>query len=312
MGLLEARIFIRALSQIHQTDKAFKPIKIPLSVIVGPSPNGEAYEAARTACNALVGQILNILPHNARKGNLRKVPLMASIDLDLGTGTITGQFNELAKPYLLDLKSVGSFTSANIEKLLTFTNANSARLYWILLSYRNLESKSVTTKKQLELAELKAWMLNDEALYPVFADFKKRVLDPVAEDFRRIGFGATWVPVRTGKKTTALLFSIPKDKPEPKALATGVAADTGEATEWSSWLATTDPKLQTAYTKLVEFNKLTATQAKKVVRWVANHPDQAPAFYKARHKTLAPPETVKDMRAYTLARLNEALGTAFK
>lgn len=312
MGLIEARIFIHALGHIHQNDKELPSIKIPIKRILGDNLAGPGYEAVKIACKALVRQILNVLPPNARRGNLREVPLMAAIDLDLGTGYITGQFNELARPYLLQLKEAGNFTSANIQNLLTFTNANSARLYWILLSYRNLESKSATVKKHLELKELKGWILNDDSLYPVFADFKKRVLDPVAEDFKRIGFGATWEPIRTGKKTTALAFSIPKDKPEPKKLAAKAAAAIGETSDWTTWLAAVDKKLQTAYTSLLDKHQLTPATAKKVVQWVANNPDKAAAFYKAKHNALTSKEPVKDMKKYTLARLNEALGTTFK
>lgn len=312
MGLIEARIFIHALGHIHQNDKELPSIKIPIKRILGDNLAGPGYEAVKIACKALVRQILNVLPPNARRGNLREVPLMAAIDLDLGTGYITGQFNELARPYLLQLKEAGNFTSANIQNLLTFTNANSARLYWILLSYRNLESKSATVKKHLELKELKGWILNDDSLYPVFADFKKRVLDPVAEDFKRIGFGATWEPIRTGKKTTALAFSIPKDKPEPKKLAAKAAAATGETSDWTTWLAAVDKKLQTAYTSLLDKHQLTPATAKKVVQWVAANPDKAATFYKAKHNALTSKEPVKDMKKFTLARLNEALGTAFK
>ena len=312
MGLVEARIFVHALGQIHQKDKAFKAIQIPLSAIVGDNPSGEAYEGVHDSCRALVRQILNVLPPNSKRGNLSEVPLMAGIKLDLGTGTITGQFNELARPYLLQLKETGNFTSANIQNLLTFTNPNSARLYWILLSYRNMESKAATVKKQLDLFELKGWMLKDTAKYPLFAEFKRNVLDPVAEDFKRIGFGATWAPIRTGKKTTALAFSIPKDKPEPKKLAAKTAAATGETSDWTTWLAAVDKKLQTAYTSLLDKHQLTPATTKKVVQWIAANPDKAAAFYKAKHNALTSKEPVKDMKKYTLARLNEALGTAFK
>ncbi|WP_170172770.1 replication initiation protein, partial [Hymenobacter rigui] len=152
---------------------------------------------------------------------------------------------------------------------------------------------------------------NDEALYPVFADFKKRVLDPVAEDFQRIGFGATWVPVRTGKKTTALLFSIPKDKPEPKALDVGTVEDATVA--FDAWLkGTHDRKLQAAFAGLQEKNQLTATSARRIVRWVAEHPEHHASFYTTRHRIATHKEPIANMRSFTLAALNAALGTAFK
>jgi hypothetical protein len=44
------------------------------------------------------------------------------------------------------------------------------------------------------------------------AEFKRRVLDPIATEFKAIGYGATWQPVRTGKKTTSLRFSFPRNR----------------------------------------------------------------------------------------------------
>ncbi len=76
------------------------------------------------------------------------------------------------------------------------------------------------------------------------------------------------MPVRTGKKITALLFTIPQDKPEPQALATAPTSGAA-ATEWDAWLAAANPKLRTAYAGLLEANTLTAATAKKIVRWVA-------------------------------------------
>lgn len=315
MGLVEARIFIHALGQVHQTDKAFKPLKIPVSAVVGHEPNGEDYKGIHAACKALVRQILNLLPVNAKRGRLHEVPLMADIALDPGTGFITGQFNEKAKPYLLNLKEAGNFTRANVETLLTFTNPNSARLYWILLSFRNLEGPKV----QIQLKDLKVWMLKDDILYPIFAEFKRRVLDPIAEDFQRIGFNATWEPVKTGRSTTALLFTIPKEKaPKRKLLASAPGSDVATATDtdtssFSAFLsATKDRKLQAAYKGLREFNQLTDATAQDIIRWVHQHPEKHADFYPCRHRIRTHKEPVANMASFSLKALNAVLGTNFK
>jgi hypothetical protein len=311
MGTVEARIFIHALAQVHQTDKAFKPLKIPVSAVVGHEPNGEDYRGVHASCSALVGQILNLLPIDAKRGRLHKVPLMAEIALDPGTGFITGQFNEKAKPYLLNLKAAGNFTSANVETLLTFTNTNSARLYWILLSYRNMEGPRV----QIELADLKLWMLTTDTVYPSYTEFKRRVLDPIEEDFQRIGFKATWEPIKTGKKITALLFSIPKEK-KPKALPAAAASPQqppSAAAAFTTWLSSADPRLQQAHGELLGKHQLTKPSAANIIRWLADQPEETKLeFFRARHRAQTHTGPVVSMRHFTLASINAALGTAFK
>ena len=310
MGTVEARIFIHALGQVHQTDKAFKPLKIPVSAIVGHEPNGEDYKGVHASCSALVGQILNLLPIDAKRGRLHKVPLMAEIALDPGTGFITGQFNEKAKPYLLNLKAAGNFTQANVETLVTFTNPNSARLYWILLSYRNLEGPRV----QIELADLKLWMLTDATKYPLYTEFKKWVLTPIEEEFQRVGFKATWEPVKTGKKTTALRFTIPKEK-KPKALPAAASPQQppSAAAAFTTWLTTADPKLQQAHGELLGKHQLTKPSAANIIRWVADQPEETKLeFFRARHRAQTHKEPVANMRRFTLASINAALGTDFK
>ncbi len=310
MGLLEARIFVYALAHVHTASTTLPPIKIPLSAVVGDNPNGDDYADAKAACKALVRQILNVLPPNSRRGNLREVPLMAAIDLDLGTGMITGTFNTLTKPYLLQLKETGNFTSANIETLLTFTNPNSARLYWILQSYRNLDSPQQAVKVQLALDDLKAWILRDTALYPVFAEFKRNVLDKVAADFKRIAYGATWEPIKTGKKITGLEFSIPKDKAQRKVKELGTVATDSD---FPAWLASTaDRKLQAAYRGLLDKNQLAESLARRIIRYVASNPDKHPSFYTTRHRIATHKQPIASMASFSLAALNAALATEFK
>ncbi len=312
MGELEAKLFIHALAHINQRANKLPPISIPMTRIIGDNPCGRDYENVWKACKALAAQHINVLPPVAKPRQKRTlVNIISTLSLDPGTGLLTGDFNQKAAPYLLKLKDVGNFTFAEIEKLLTFKNANSARLYWILLSYRHLGGKTRSTKKQIELSELKEWILTDKDLYPVFTDFKKRVLDPIADDFKLINFGATWVPVKTGKKTTALLFTIPLDKKPPKQLA---AAPATVDTSFTSWLASTkDTKLQAAYTGLTsEVNQLSTRTAQAIITHVHQHPEIAPKLYACRHRIATHTDPIKNRKSFVLKALNDSLGTEFK
>ncbi len=308
MGELEVKLFIHALAQVNQRANKLPPISIPMAQIVEGKPSGKDYANVWKACQDLAAQHINVLPPAAKRGQRRTlVNIISTLSLDPGTGLLTGKFNQDAAPYLLKLKDVGNFTSAEITKLLTFKNPNSARLYWILLSYRNMDSPTRPLKIQIELDELKLWMLTEKELYPMFADFKKRVLDPIEADFKLIGFNATWEYQRTGKKITALLFTIPKDR---KQLA---AAPATVDTSFTAWLSETkDVKLQAAYKGLIEKNQLTATTAQKIVRYVANNPEKHASFYTTRHRIATHKESIANMRSFTLSALNAALGTEFK
>lgn len=308
MGEIEVKLFIHALAQINQRDTELPPIRIPVTAIVGNKPSGKDYTNVWKACQDLAAQHINVLPVGKR-GRRSLVNIISNLELDPGTGLLTGDFNPKAAPYLLKLKDTGNFTSAEIEKLLTFKNPNSARLYWILLSYRNLGSRSSAVKKQIELDELKGWMLTDKDLYPIYTEFKRRVLDPIAEDFTSIGFPATWEPVRSGKKTTALTFLIPKDKPAPKPKALPAATDTASFT---SWLSAQHDNLQRAYAGLLDKNQLSELTAQEVVRYVAAHPEKHASFFTTRHRIATHKESIANMRSFTLAALNTALGTDFK
>lgn len=224
MGVIESRIFIQALSSISRDATEFSPTSIPVSLVMREPENGSDYADIKKACDALVSRILNLVPVNESKTRTHKVPLMAEVQAVKGTGTIQVTFNEKAKPYLLQLKESGNFTSADVATLLSFRNPNSSRLYWILKSWSGLGSGSRYVKEET-LDNLKYWLLADRKLYPVYTEFKRRVLDPVAAEFKAIGYGATWEPVRTGRKTTSLRFSFPRNqektaKAKPRSSAT--------------------------------------------------------------------------------------------
>ena len=230
MGVIESRIFIQALSAVSMDTTAFTSCIIPVAMVMRELENGDDYAAIKRACDALVSRILDLVPANQANARTHKVPLMAEVETVKGTGTIRVSFNDKAKPYLLQLKESGNFTSAEVATLLSFRNPNSARLYWILKSWSGLGRGTVHVKEET-LDNLKFWLLADKQLYPLFTEFKRRVLDPVAAEFTAIGYGATWEAVKTGKKTTGLRFTIPrnqermgKGKPSSRAPAAGQPA----------------------------------------------------------------------------------------
>lgn len=329
MGEVEARIFVEALRGINHGqhgDTALPPIDIPVSAILGKNEGAEAYARIRTACKALFEKDLNLLQANSRRPNdFHKTHIVSDLELSTGTGRIRGNWAPKMKPYLVQLSEAGNFTSANIAILLTMT-PNAQRLYWILKSYAGIGTKDAVIYEE-SLDEVKRLLLEDANLYPVFAEFKRRVLDPIKEEFTSadVAFPVSWKPLKTGKKVTSIEFTIPREeRGNRKALvaaAAPVAGALGLAPDrFAEWLAGQHPNLQKAYAGLISTsnrnsqgaNHLSPAVARKIVEYVAGRPELEATLYSARHQITITTEPVKDKAGYSYTQLVKALGREFR
>ncbi|MFD2788033.1 replication initiation protein [Hymenobacter rubripertinctus] len=209
MGQTEARVFVEALRCIHQSNDELPPIRIHVDAILHGERGGSAYANLKQACRDLFDKELNLEPVEGgnKKGSFILTRIVSDISLDTGTGYVTGNFAPLIKPYLLQLTKAGNFTSADIETLLTLKTPNAQRFYWLLKSYQYGKHEYEPT-----LESLKYILFNDEFIYPVFADFKRYVLEPIMKEFtsKEVGFMVVWNPIKTGRKVTSIHFEIPK------------------------------------------------------------------------------------------------------
>ncbi len=321
MGVLEARIFVEALRGINHGpngDTTLPPIDIPLTAILGKDDSAEAYAAVRQACKDLYAKDINLLQVGARKESYHRTRIVSDIELLAGTGRIRGNFAPLMQPYLVQLTTTGNFTSADIATLLTLS-PNAQRLYWILKSYANLgEGRAVTRVESLD--SLKLLLLQDAGLYPVYAEFKRRVLDPIEEEFssKDVAFPVSWEPVKTGKKTTGILFNIPKVHRQLKpAIPPAVTTLPLVEDRFTVWLAEQSKRLQTAYVGLTSSssrssNHLSPAVAQAIVKHVAGQPELETILYNTRHRIATSQESIKDKAGYSYKQLTKALGREFR
>jgi hypothetical protein len=224
------------------------------------------------------------------------------------------------QPYLLQLTTAGNFTRADIATLLTLS-PNAQRLYWYLKSFANMGSGRTVTHS-VSIEQLKQLLLNDAGLYPLFADLKRWVLEPIMKEFHGpdVAFGVKWVGVKTGKKTTGIEFTIPKAQQQLAAAPVASAAaakPTARPDRFAAWLAGQSPKLQTAYagltgTKGASANHLAPAVAQAIVKHVAGKPDREKALFATRHRVATTKEAVKDRAGYSYKQLVAALGREFK
>ncbi len=329
MGEVEARIFVEALRGINhgsQGDTALPPIDIPVSAVLGNNDGAEAYARVRTACKGLFEKELDLLQANPRRPNdFHKTRIVSDLELSTGTGRIRGNWAPKMQPYLIQLHEAGNFTSANIATLLTLS-PNAQRLYWILKSYAGIGTRDAVLYQE-SLDNVKRLLLEDANLYPVFAEFKRRVLDPIEQEFKGsdVAFPMRWKPIKTGKKVTGIEFTIPREERRTrKALAAAAAAPVAGAPaaatdRFAEWLADQAPNLQKAYAGLVSTsnrsqgaNHLSQAVARKIVEYVAGQPELEATLYSARHRIATTTEPVKDKAGYSYAQLVKALGRDFR
>jgi hypothetical protein len=323
MGVLESRIFVEALRGINQGpegDTTLPPIDIPLSSILGTNDGAEAYAAVRQACKDLFTKSISLLKVGARKEDYHQTHIVSDIELIAGTGRIRGTFAPKMRPYLLQLTTAGNFTRADIAVLLTLT-PTAQRLYWYLKSFANM-GEGQTFPQPVKIEWLKEVLLNDAALYPMFADLKRWVLEPIMKEFEapNVAFPVKWVGVKTGKKTTSIAFTIPKAQQRLAAAPVASAAaakPTARPDRFAAWLAGQHEKLQLAYagltgTKGASANHLAPNVAQAIVKHVAGKPDREKALFTTRRQVSITNETVKNKAGYSYKKLVAALGREFK
>lgn len=205
---VEARIFALALSCIHQDQTELPGISIPLNRVLTQKKGGSVYEAIRDACKSLMSKVVSIESQNGNKKRFTAYSIISYIDINEGTGYLTGNFAPEIKPFLLQLAE--QYTHVEIETLLTLKSAHAHRLYWLLKSWDDVGFWEV------EFDALRKQMLGDDndVTYTLFYDFKRYVLEPSLRELHSIGWLVNYEPVKDGKKVQAVRFIIPKPQGE--------------------------------------------------------------------------------------------------
>lgn len=121
-------------------------------------------------------------------------------------GEIKVSFHPDLKPHLLQLKE--QFTSYKLENILKMKSIYSIRIYELAKSW---ESKGSFT---MDLNELKE-VLGAKETYPLYADFKKRVLERALIDINENSdIVLIFREIKTARKVTAIYFKLDKKEYE--------------------------------------------------------------------------------------------------
>jgi len=199
MTLLEARIFVLLLRGLTRAETDSRRILVPLDDLVSPAQlGGTGYKQLHAAMKGLDAVRIE-LPMPNRKQDLHLVPLVHSLKLDSGQGTLSGYFSDDVLPYLTNL--VDNFTLGQVGDLLSIRSTLTHRFYWLLKSW---EFRSPVLVPVDKLRELTTGLHS----YQQFSEYRRNVLKPALHELSELNFDVSYVEHRLGRSVDAVEFHI--------------------------------------------------------------------------------------------------------
>jgi len=204
MSLQEAKILRLLITQVVKEDKDFKTYQCKIKDLAGflDITSDNLYRDIQDICRNLMQRVVQIEIDN---GNPKKSWVMfhwmQKAEYD-GNGTITLMLSNEVKPYILELEK--HFTQYQLENIVQLNSFYAVRLYELL--------KSEFFKKELTLTYTMDFLrafFGCEKKYPLFADFRKRVIDKAISEINAKTdiFISDMSYIKTGHAVTSLAFT---------------------------------------------------------------------------------------------------------
>ncbi|OED36597.1 hypothetical protein AB834_02880 [PVC group bacterium (ex Bugula neritina AB1)] len=195
---IQTKLILKAISLIGKGESDInKYYDISISEFASEidySSNSYSKELTELA-KGIVGKPLVI---NLRDESVLFTTWASSIVVDKKSARISIRFDEALKPYLLELKRF--FSSYDLKNILLLKSQTSIRLYQLLRQYLNLGIF------QIDLEDLKKILGSKTSMY---GKFHQRILLPCQKDIhKKTDICFSFVPIKTGRKVTALKFKI--------------------------------------------------------------------------------------------------------
>ncbi|MDO6657402.1 replication initiation protein [Anaerobacillus sp. 1_MG-2023] len=206
LGVLEQKIILMLASKLQPSDTEFKTYSLSVNEfakLLGISSKSK-YEEIRKITYALVKKGFEVRVDN----RVHQVSWLSSVTYNENEGTVDLRFDPFLKPYLLELKS--HFTSYRLENVIKLKSSYSIRLYELLKQYERVKERT------FELSRLRE-MLGIEDMYPVYGNFKQRVLLRAQEELKdKTDISFKLEEIKKGRKVVKLKFIILQNKTVPK------------------------------------------------------------------------------------------------
>ena len=159
--LLGMRIFLLGLrglnphfsEQDKYYDKEFPKLFIPTSKLTELFGNTKYLAELKPACKKLFDTIIEL---NSVNGGFELYHLFRKLKYEPGEGLYL-QFDELLRPYILDLFQTKGYTRINVEYLFKLSSPYAMRLLELLLQYQNIKffKELMEIKRKMTVEELR-------------------------------------------------------------------------------------------------------------------------------------------------------------
>ena len=118
------------------------------------------------------------------------------------------QFDELMRPYLLDLFDCKGYTKLDVEQIFQLTSSYATRLVELLLQYQNIEQFKICRKikREMTIDELRFALNVPAGSYDDRLDnFRKKILDdPIAEINSKTLYEMSYRTIKQGKRVVGV------------------------------------------------------------------------------------------------------------
>jgi plasmid replication initiation protein len=176
---LQMQIFLEMVARIHPKDTDFNVLRLDVKEFAEKigMDNTQIYDNIRVASRGMMKTIITI---NEQDGSdFTDLTLLTKSKYWSKKGYVELRFHEDLRPYLLQIKE-SQFISYHIEATRSLNNYAFIKLYWLLVAWKSVKTKTFLLDKLKETMEL-------EGQYKQFPDFRKRVLLPARAAFIKYG-----------------------------------------------------------------------------------------------------------------------------
>ncbi|WP_337045251.1 replication initiation protein [Emticicia sp. 17c] len=202
----ETRVFTKMLTMIKADDEDFKEYRIFLKDVVkdfGLS-HKNSYQMLKDGAKGLTKKEIKIIRDTPEGLKEFLTHIAVGVDSFVKDGNyIDISFHPKMKPFLLQLQN--QYLMYDIRNVLNIQSSFSVRIYELLKQYEKIG------KRRFSVQELKE-MLDISDKYPLYANFKQRVIQKAQEDLQEsTDIRFTFEEIKLGKQVTELIFFIFKN-----------------------------------------------------------------------------------------------------
>ena len=213
--LTSMRIFILGLQGLNPHfspddkffDEEFKEIFFPASKLAESLGSTRCLPELKVACSKLFNATIEL----ERNGSTLLSRLFRKLEYVPGKGLLLC-FDDILKPYLLNLSEAHSYTRIDAKLLLTLSSTYAIRLLELLLQYQNVKEFRLRREitREISLDELRFFLNVPESAYAGrLNNFRRFVLDgPIREINSRSAYSIRYQTTKKGRTVTGFEFKL--------------------------------------------------------------------------------------------------------